>query len=122
MVSACTLVLLHSEGNDNTRIRPDVFAVQQIPINESIPNHVLERLGESGGQNFVSVTRTNEEISIVYNATHAPIVDQSLAKWRCIKIRGPMDFGGHRVCVLVILPLTVNTKVLLVYYAPSQSH
>jgi len=83
----------------------DVFAVQQIPINESIPNHVLKRLGESGGQNFVSVTRTNEEISIVYNSTHAPIVDQSLAKWRCIKIRGPMDFGLTGILCAFTIPL-----------------
>jgi len=89
----------------------DIFAVQQIPVDEPIPSHVLRRLGEPGGSeqlNFVSITRTNEEISIVYNATQSPDVpdaDQELAKWRCIKIRGPMDFGLTGVLCSFTTPL-----------------
>jgi hypothetical protein len=40
---------------------------------------------------FFSVTRTSDEISIVGEAGDDMPVEE--AKWRCIRIAGPMDFG-----------------------------
>ncbi|KLO15029.1 hypothetical protein SCHPADRAFT_927440 [Schizopora paradoxa] len=88
----------------------DVFVVQQVPTGDPIPSHILERLGKSEGQGFISITRTDEEISIVYNAVHAPdessdIQRLDLANWRCIRIKGPMDFGLTGVLCAFTTPL-----------------
>lgn len=109
----------------NIEICSDLFAVEQIPITERIPSHILERLGKSGGQNFISITRTDEEISIVYNAIHAPDEckdDRRLENWRCIKVRGPMDFGLYcdASWLLCFYSKQLATKVLRAFYAHSQ--
>ena len=70
------------------------FAVTQLTPNESIPAGHLAKLTEAGlPGRFMSITRTVEEVSIVYEVDE----NEENAAWRCIKIAGPMDFG---MCVL----------------------
>ncbi|KAF8078938.1 ACT domain-containing protein [Lyophyllum atratum] len=59
-------------------------------MTEIIPPWVLEEL--AGTSAFFSVTRTNEEISIV-GKFHEGIPEniKELSTWTCIKIMGPME-------------------------------
>ncbi|KDQ63252.1 hypothetical protein JAAARDRAFT_120785 [Jaapia argillacea MUCL 33604] len=73
------------------QLLPNPFFVIQIKVGDQIPEGLLQRLGGQGA-GFINITRTDEEISIVGES----IPDQEVkyeAKWRCIKITGPMDFG-----------------------------
>ena len=43
--------------------------------------------------NFLSITRTDDELSIVCNAQLLLNSDKSEAGWACIKVLGTLDFG-----------------------------
>ena len=67
---------------------PTPFYVRQV---KEVPPEFLQKLTVPGDSTEVlSVTRTTEEISIVGQCTSA---DDPEAKWRCIRIAGPMEFG-----------------------------
>lgn len=68
----------------------ELFYVKQLKPDESIPEVILKKLTNSSGE-LVSITRTEEEISIVEQAEKG----DGEANWRCIKIAGPMDFGTY---------------------------
>ncbi|MBW1841400.1 MAG: ACT domain-containing protein [Deltaproteobacteria bacterium] len=42
---------------------------------------------------FFSITRTSDELSIVCNETHIPEEESCSIGWRCLKIKGPLDFS-----------------------------
>lgn len=72
------------------------FFVKQLSTNEPIPVDFLQSVTDGSGEphklqtRFFSVTRTDEEISVVSEAEE----DDGDATWRCIKVAGPMDFGS----------------------------
>ena len=43
--------------------------------------------------NFLSITRTDDELSIVCDASISLNSDKSESGWVCIKVLGPLDFG-----------------------------
>ena len=43
--------------------------------------------------NFLSITRTDDELSIVCDADIPLNSDKSESGWSCIKVLGPLDFG-----------------------------
>jgi hypothetical protein len=43
--------------------------------------------------NFLSITRTDDELSIVCDADIALKSEKSETGWACIKVLGPLDFG-----------------------------
>ena len=63
------------------------FEVKQVKPSEPVPAEFLHALTDASSGKFVSVTRTDEEVSIVYET------EDTSATWRCMKIAGPMDFG-----------------------------
>jgi hypothetical protein len=72
---------------------PDPFFVLQIDK----PSDVLlaALAAPVSAHQFLSITRTHEEISVVGSAGASHAVPQDAqAKWRCIKVSGPMDFGA----------------------------
>ncbi|MFC1829441.1 ACT domain-containing protein, partial [Thermodesulfobacteriota bacterium] len=42
---------------------------------------------------FFSVTRTLDELSIVCDETHLPKEHASSIGWRCLQVKGPLDFS-----------------------------
>jgi hypothetical protein len=52
-----------------------------------------------------SVTRTRDELSIVCRAAEVPDDVQREAGWRCLKVRGPLDFGLTGVLAALTVPL-----------------
>lgn len=43
--------------------------------------------------NFLSITRTDDELSIICDSEHPLKSEKSESGWACIKVLGPLDFG-----------------------------
>ena len=62
------------------------YAVHRLSIEQDIPSNVLKGV-------FFSITKTDEELSIVCDA-HLPVASEKRESgWSCIKVLGPLDFA-----------------------------
>jgi len=78
----------------------DGFAVCRLQPNEPIPAWSL--------QGFFSITRTEDEVSIVCPQAYVPLDLQDRAfegEWRCLKVSGPLDFAMTGVLSAIASPL-----------------
>ena len=69
----------------------DTFAICKLPSHSPIPNWLTFT-----NSKFVSITKTEEELSIVCDQSIIPdqLKDSSIVKnWRTIKVEGPLDFS-----------------------------
>ncbi len=92
-------------------IFPQLFAVCRLHPDGFIPHWAL--LGD-----FVSLTRTNTELSIICPQENVPVDAQAERGWRCIKIDGPFDFSVAGVHAAVALPLAeadISTMAVATY-------
>ena len=62
------------------------YIVHRLLPESEIPAAALSR-------NFLSITRTDDELSIVCDAQLSLNSDKSESGWACIKVLGPLDFG-----------------------------
>lgn len=62
------------------------YAVLRLPATAPFP------AGLDGAQGVVSVTRTEQELSVVCPAASAPASDRSETGWRLLTVRGPLEF------------------------------
>ncbi|KIJ54468.1 hypothetical protein M422DRAFT_220707 [Sphaerobolus stellatus SS14] len=82
-------------------IQPSTFYLVQFKASEPIPPSIIAKLVEPGSgttTKFLSVTRTDEEVSIVSDfVLDAGELDgetkREVAKWLCMKVAGPMNLG-----------------------------
>lgn len=89
-------------------IFPDFFAICRLHPDGFIPHWAL--LGD-----FVSLTRTNTELSIICPQENVPEDAQAERGWRCIKVDGPFDFAVTGVHASVALPLAeANISIIAV--------
>lgn len=65
-------------------ILPNEYTIHRFASESGIP----ELKGD-----FLSITRTEEELSIVCDASIPLKSEQSEIGWACIKVLGPLDFG-----------------------------
>jgi hypothetical protein len=79
---------------------PGLFAVCQLDPNASLP--AWATLTSSG---FVSITRTEHELSIVCAQEDAPDDVRTERDWRCLMIEGPLDFSLIGVLSALLAPL-----------------
>ena len=70
----------------NLAILNGEYTVHRFPPESDIPAAAL--MG-----NFLSITRTKDELSIVFDAKQHLNSHISEAGWACIKVLGPLDFG-----------------------------
>ena len=63
-----------------------VYAVHRLSSEQDIPSSVLKG-------DFFSITRTDEELSIVCDVQIFVSSEKSEADWSCIKVLGPLDFA-----------------------------
>lgn len=70
-------------------VLPGFFFVTKLEAGHDIPVKDLQ-----GDSKFISITRTNEEISIV-GEWREGMPDSYDHSWKCIKMRGPLDFGSY---------------------------
>jgi len=92
-------------------IFPQFFAVCRLDPDGFIPHWAL--LGD-----FVSLTRTKTELSIICPQENVPEDAQAERGWRCIKIDDPFDFSVAGVHTSVALPLAeadISTMAVATY-------
>jgi len=87
---------------------PTLFQLFQFGPGQVIPAEVLTLLSETG-PGFLSVTRTSEEVSIVSDITSDICLpgaeSEGEKRWRCIRVKGPMEFTMTGVMCDLATPL-----------------
>src|SRR5260370_7504378 len=79
-------------------LMPHTYAVCQFHPDKHIPYWAL--LGD-----FVSLTRTHEELSIVCQQDNVPDEIQAERGWRCVPVQGAFDFSIAGVNASLAIPL-----------------
>lgn len=77
---------------------PDMYAVCQFHPDKHIPYWAL--IG-----NFVSLTRTPQELSIVCQQDNVPAEIEAERGWRCVQVQGAFDFSVSGVNASLAVPL-----------------
>ena len=67
-------------------ILENIFTIHHFPSNHEIPNHVYE-------SQFYSISKTDDELSIICDSTTKLNSEKSEPDWSCIKVVGPLDFS-----------------------------
>lgn len=75
------------------------LAVARLNASDKIPSWALKEC------DFFSITKTNDELSIVCPETHLPFGIQSEKGWKGIKVEGPLDFGLTGILYSLAKPL-----------------
>ena len=99
-------------------ILPDPLAICRLSPAEDVPEWAM--IGE-----FVSITHTGDELSIVCAEEHVPPDVKADRAWRALKVEGPLDLALTGVLASLAAPLaqaqinlfavsTFNTDYLLV--------
>jgi len=84
--------------NLNLSLLPYEYAVCRLHPDEHIPYWAL--LGD-----FVSLTRTPEELSIICRQDNVPADIQAERGWKCVQVHGAFDFATAGVNASLALPL-----------------
>lgn len=82
----------------NLLILADTLAICRLEKDAAIPDWAMTG-------SFVSTTRTAEELSIVCPQIQVPAVMKREEGWRCIKVRGPLDFSLTGILASLTTPL-----------------
>lgn len=64
-----------------------LFTIHRFPLHHDIPNQIY-------ASRFCSISRTEDELSIVCDASIHVHSEKSESGWSCIKIEGPLDFSS----------------------------
>lgn len=92
-------------------IVPDTYAICRLDINDPVPDWAM-----SG--NFVSITRTTDELSIVCRDHNVPGSATCDRGWRVFKVEGPLDLSLTGVLASLAGPLAeaqINLFVVSTY-------
>ena len=77
---------------------PYELAVCRLGPDDKAPDWALR-------SDFFSLTRTNDELSVVCPQGQVPLGVEQSSGWRCLKLRGPLDFDQVGVLASLIQPL-----------------
>jgi hypothetical protein len=95
---ALTLILL-----------PDEYSVCRLLGDAHLPESSQER-----SDDFLSITRTRDELSIICATSKAPVGAHARSDgWRCLKVKGPLDFSLTGVLHAITAPLAREKLSLL---------
>jgi len=81
------------------QISEAIMAICRLPPNASLPVWVKDK-------DFISLTRTPDELSIVCNEEWVPTEVEAERNWRMIKVKGPLDFSLTGILASLISPLS----------------
>jgi hypothetical protein len=82
----------------NLTILPDPLAICRLSPAEDVPEWAM--IGE-----FVSITHTGDELSIVCAAEHVPSGVKADREWRALKVEGPLDLALTGILASLANPL-----------------
>lgn len=80
-------------------VLPEVFMVCRLDRDAEVPDWAWA--GE-----FVSITETPEELSIVCRQVDVPKNVRCEKGWRCLKVNGPLDFSSVGILASLSMPLS----------------
>jgi hypothetical protein len=80
---------------------PGPYAIVRLPPDATIPKRVTKG-------NFISITRTADELSVVCPAANIPQDVDPGPRWICLKLEGPFPFSQTGVLLSFIEPLSNN--------------
>lgn len=80
-------------------VMPDTLAVVRLDPSSEIPNW------GTSGPGFFSITKTQDELSIVCAEGNVPLGAKVEKGWSCLKVEGPLDFGMTGVLNSLTKPL-----------------
>jgi len=80
-------------------ILPQRFAICRLSPDEPLPAFPSH-------SQFISITRTNDELSIVLPEEIVPSDWKSETGWCCVKVVGPLDLGLTGVLASLVMPLS----------------
>jgi len=75
------------------------FAIMRLNASAALPGWI------EAAAEFLSITRTREELSIVCESTLVPPEIAAERWWRCMKVEGPLDFSLTGVLASLAEPL-----------------
>jgi len=82
------------------RLLEESFAICRLDADAVIPPSLL-----TPGHEFVSITRTPDELSLVCPEYLAPHGAKTVKGWRAFKVQGPLDFSLTGVLAALVAPL-----------------
>jgi hypothetical protein len=85
----------------NLRLLPELYGIAQLDASSSIPNW-------ADGAGFLSISRSDDELSIVCRQVRIPDSVQSSSDWVCLKLEGPFGLDESGIVSSVIAPLAVG--------------
>ena len=89
----------------NLILLAESLAVVRLPADEPVPPWV------TGG--WYSVTRTDEELSLVCSQAHVPEGVQAVSYRRALKVQGPLDFS--EIGILAALSTTLSNAAISIF-------
>ena len=72
----------------------ETFTIHKLSPDLSIPEEILK-------SNYYSVTKTDNELSVVCSELIEVKSLQSSKGWKCIKVKGPLDFNLTRILAVI---------------------
>lgn len=83
------------------RLLDGAYGVARLHADASIPAWV-------DGAGFLSISRTDDELSVVCRQERIPDDVQADTGWNCLKLQGPFAFDETGIVLSVIEPLSTN--------------
>ena len=80
-------------------VMPISLAVVRLDTSSNIPSWSIKE------QNFFSITKTQDELSVVCSEDSVPQNVKVEKGWRCLKVEGPLDFGLTGILSSLAQPL-----------------
>jgi hypothetical protein len=86
------------------KLLKETFGVCRLSPSQTLPHWALENK-----QTLLSITYTDEELSVVCPLSSIPESIQCEQPWNAIKIIGPLDFGLTGILSSLTVPLAENS-------------
>ncbi len=77
---------------------PEIFSICRLKLDDPVPDKILD-------SSFFTITRTEDELSLVCLQKYLPENAVSNNNWRCFKVDGPLDFSLTGIISSLTLPL-----------------
>lgn len=80
-------------------VMPIALAIVRLDALSHIPLWAMK------GSDFFSITKTQDELSVVCSEDKVPQDVKAEKEWRCLKVKGPLDFGLTGILSSLVQPL-----------------
>lgn len=81
------------------QLTPVFLGIARLSSTDAVPEWALV-------SKFFSITKTDDELSVVCDQSLVPLGVKFEGGWRCMKVKGPLDFGLTGVLSSLAAPLS----------------